>query len=265
MSLLPATSHINPSNPYWAADGPGISTVVGGAGITVTNGTGPTATIDNAGVNTITASGPGITASGTTAVALTNTGVTSVVAGSGIVVGPSTGAVTVSNQSFGDIWALGTIAIGDITGTRINAPISLGTQALAKPYEYAEGYGYLINTGGTCSNAPTLTVYLSSGSNPLPLDTTKAKGYVLVPQTPTGGITNLTGYYYDLSTIKHYDPAGFTSVTLTFISSFGGLAFGLNPTNSTSAFSNSTTTDVVVTKGTGLLTGAAGFKFFTSV
>lgn len=260
MSLLPATSHSNPTTSYWAVNGPGISTVVGGSGITVTNGGGPSATIDNSGVNTI-AGGTGIGASGTTSVSLTNTGVLSLAAGDGILVAPSTGAVTVSNQSFGDIWALGNINLGQI-GSGI---ISLGTQALAKPYEYAEGYGYLVHTGGTCANAPTITIYLSSGSNAAALDTTKAKGYVLVPQDSIAGVKILTGYYYDLSTIKHYDPAGFTSATLTLNTTFGGTGWGFNPVSSTSAFSNSTTTDVVVTKGTVLVTGGAGFKFFTSV
>jgi hypothetical protein len=261
MSLLPATSHANPSNPYWAVDGPGISTVSGGAGITVTNGTGPTATIDNAGVITITASGPGITASGTTAVSLTNTGVTSLVAGDGILVGPSTGAVTVSNQSFGDIWALGNINIGSIAGSSIGVPISLGTQALAKPYEYVEGYGYLIHTGGLCARPPAITIYLSAGSNPLPLDANTVS-YVLQPAVT--GVNDLTGYYYDLSTIKYYNSSGFTSITLTLITTQGGVSWGFNPVSSTSSIVNSTTTPVTVTKGTVLRTGGAGFKFFTN-
>jgi hypothetical protein len=263
MSLLPATSHSNPTTSYWAVNGPGISTVIGGSGITVTNGTGPSATIDNDGVNTIGVSGSGITASGTTTVSLNNTGVLSLVAGAGISVSPSTGAVTVSNQSVADIWALGNINIGTISGSSINAPLSLGTQALATSYQYAEGYGYLVHTGGLCANAPAITIYVSSGSNALPLDTTKAISYVLQPSV--AGVNDLTGYYYDLSTIKHYDPAGFTSVTLTLVTTFGGTSWGFNPVSSTSSITNSATTPVTVTKGNVLRTGGAGFKFFTNV
>lgn len=261
MSLLPATSHANPSTAFWATNtgGSGITSITAGANITVANGSGPVVTVTNNGVRNII-TGAGISASGTNTVLLANTGVTSLVAGTGISLSGATGAVTVSNNGSADIWPLSTTSA---IATSPGAPTSFGTQALVKSYQYAEGYGFLQSTGGTFSTAPTLTVYLSSGSSALPLDTAKAIGYVLQPSA--GGIVNLTGYYYDLSTIKHYDPAGFTSITLTVVTTSGGSGLAFTPVISSSAITNSTTAGVVVTKGTGAITGSAGFKFFTNV
>lgn len=262
MSLLPATSHRDPTNPFWSssASASGITSIAGGSGITVTNGSGPTPTITNSGVRSIVA-GTGIGLSGTTTATLTNTGVTSIVAGTGITVSGATGAVTVSNNAIADISPLSTVTAQSTQG---GVPVSFGTITLSKSYQYAEGYGIIQTTGGLFATAPTITVYLSSGTSAAALDATKAVGYILQPQS-AGGIVNLTGYYYDLSSIKHYDPAGFTSVTLTWLDSTGGTGVAFSPVVATAGFTNSTTTDFAVTKGTTARTGAAGFKFFTNV
>lgn len=267
MSLLPATSHRDPTTPFWADRDQGtvgdVTTILAGTGISVANGTGPIATVTNTGVNTIVA-GTGIGASGTTAVTLTNTGVTSIVAGSGISVSGGTGAVTITNTGSADIWALAPSTAGQ--STTANVVASLGTQTLSKTYNYAEGYGFLTWNALVFGTAPTITVYLSSGSSPLALDTAKAIGYVL---RPADASTTFTGQYIDLSTIKHYDPAGFTSVTLTFVATVNGVPLNnasYFPNISTSGFTNSTTTPVTVTRPAATPSnGAAGFKFFTIV
>lgn len=262
MSLLPATSHANPTTAFWASSvgASGITTIAAGSGITVAGGSGPTATITNNGVRTITA-GTGITASGTNTVTLTNSGVTSIVAGQGISVSGATGAVTITNNGTADIAPLSTVSPQNTPG---GTPVSFGTFTLGKTYQYAEGYGFIQTTGGLFGTAPTITVYLSSGTTAQPLDLTKAVGYILQPQS-AGGVVNLTGYFYDLSTIKHYDPAGFTSVTLTWLDTTGGINVAFSPVGATSGFTNSTTADVPTTKLTTARTGAAGFKFFTNI
>lgn len=264
MSLLPATSHANPTDPFWATSGAasGITTIAAGAGITVTGGTGPTATITNSGIRTLTA-GTGMTITAGSTPTVTNSGVTSIVAGQGITVSGATGAVTITNNGTADIQPLSTSTPASFGG---GTPASLGTFTLGKQYQYAEGYGFIRMTGGTYATAPTITVYLSSGSSALPLDLTKSVGYILQPQSP-GGVVDLTGYYFDLSTIKHYDPAGggFSSITLTWLTDSGGINIGFSPVGATSGFTNSTTADVTTTKLTTARTGAAGFKFFTNV
>lgn len=265
MSLLPATSHANPSTPFWADRGQGavgdVTDIAAGTGISVANGSGPVATITNTGVNTITGTGIGV--SGTTAITLTNTGVTSIVAGNGISVS-GTGAVTITNTGSTDIWALSPNTVGGTTTANVVFP--LGTQALSKTYTYAEGYGFVTWNAFVFGTAPTISVYLSSGSSPLALDSAKAIGYVL---RPADANTTFTGQYIDLSTIKHYDPAGFTSVTLTLVATQNGVPSnnaGYYPTTSTSGFTNSTTAPVVVTRPAASPSiGGAGFKFFTSV
>lgn len=262
MSLLPATSHRDPANAFWATNtGGALSSISAGAGITVTNPSGPVATVTNNGVVSVVA-GTGIGASGTNTVTLSNTGVTSIIAGAGINVSGATGAVTISNNGSSDIWPLPSASTPVTTGT---VPFSVGTQALTKTYTYAEGFGVIQTTGGLFGSAPTITIYLSSGGSALPIDTNKAVGYILIPQVPATGVTNLTGYFYDLSAIKHYDPAGFTSITMTVLTTTSGTGFQFSPVITTQGMTNVTTTDAVTTKTSNARAGGAGFKFFTNV
>jgi len=262
MSLLPATSHRNNTTPFWATAGQGavgdVTEITAGSGISVANGTGPVATITNTGVNTITGTGIGV--SGTTAITLTNTGVTSITAGDGISISGGTGAVTITNTGSADIWALSPISQQSTTA---NVPVALATQVLGKQYTYAEGYGFLVCNGVSFATQPTITVYLTSGGSAGAINTAKSVGYIL--QQPDGGPSNYSGQFLDLSTIKHYDPAGFGSITLTFVATLNGTSVGFFPNISTSGFTNSTTADVVVTKGLTPTIGGAGFKFFTTV
>lgn len=262
MSLLPATSHRDSKNTFWAESGAasGISTIAAGLGISVAGGSGPTATITNSGVRTV-AAGTGITVGGTaTDRTITNSGVTSIVAGTGITISGGTGAVTITNNGTADIWPLATVAAQN---TPAATPVSFGTQALTKSYQYAEGYGFIRTTGGLFASPPQITIYLSSGNAALGLDLTKSIGYILSPVNV--GRTDLTGYFYDLSAIKHYDAAGFTSITLTWLDSTGGINVAFSPVGTTGEVTNSTTANIVTTKLTTARTGAAGFKFFTNV
>jgi hypothetical protein len=103
MSLLPATSHANPTLPFWISkvtagngiqilgtqDEPvienvGILTATAGSGITITPGLNPT--ITNDGILSVT-SGTGITVSSGQNPSVTNDGVLGVVAGTSISIG----------------------------------------------------------------------------------------------------------------------------------------------------------------------------------
>lgn len=263
MSLLPATSHRDPQNPFWATTGgaSGISTIVAGAGITVVNPNGASTTITNSGVRTLTG-GTGISIGGANAQdrIVTNSGVTSIVAGQGITISGGTGAVTITNNGSSDIAPLTTVSAQNTPG---GSPVSFGTIALTKTYTYAEGYGFIQTTGGLFASPPDITVYLSSGNTAQPLDLTKAVGYILSPYV--AGRVTLSGVFYDLSAIKHYDPAGFTSVTITWLDSTGGTGVVFSPVGSTMEVTSITTTTPVTTKTLTPRTGSAGFKFFTNI
>lgn len=260
MSLLPATSHVNPTTPFWAtsAGSSGITSIVAGSGINVVNPTGAATTITNTGVRTLGA-GTGITIGGTTTDRIvTNSGVTSIVAGSGITISGGTGAVTVSNNGTADIAPI-TAAIPAQSAPGGSA-ISLGTFTLGKSYQYAEGYGFLRATGGTFAAATTATMYLTSGTSAAGV-TTRSISYILA-LTPA---PDLNGFFFDLSQIKHYDSAGFTSVTLSLSTNTGGINVAFSPVGSTCDISNIATTTPVTTRLLTLLPGAAGFKFFTNI
>lgn len=130
-----------------------------------------------------------------------------------------------------------------------------------KKYQYAEGYGLLYVQTGVWSSGPTITIYVSPSGSALD---TKSVSYILYPNTAPLN-QQLAGYWYDLSQIKYYDPAGFSSLKLMFLASTSNSGNVLLSVRSTANISNVATTDGVVTKLTTATAGAAGFKLLADL
>lgn len=145
MSLLPCTSHANPTTPFWSVSGGGggggVTGVFSGSGISVDTNTGN--------------------------VTVSNAGVTSIIAGSGISVDTNTGDVTVTNTAVTDTVIGENTSDANTSGVDNGDAVDLGIIKQPTFYPIEDNFyiaGITVNISDIVSAAPNydgnIAIYL---------------------------------------------------------------------------------------------------------